>query len=191
MSPEERAATVWGVFVGDNGDQMEIFNSKHGPFPPAPGAEGYIAIGWPAIGDLRMFRENYPEYVERFRVQYFEEGMAERVFKTKANMPWYFAFTMQVGDWVICPASAFDLLLVGEIIGEYESDFHDESGLYGKRRPDFVHMRKVRWNYIIERTDPLYSQLHRIGQLTVSRPDLSMNDLKKILSGINSPQTTA
>lgn len=188
MSPEEKVPTVWGVFVGDNGDQMEIFNSKYGPFPPEPGTEGYIAIGWPAIGDLMMFKEKYPEYVERFRVVYPAEP--ERVFKTKANMPWYFAFTMQIGDWVLCPASAFDLLLVGEIIGEYESDFHDESGLYGKRRPDFVHMRKVRWNHIIQRTDPRYSQLHRIGQLTVSRPDLSIDDLKKILSGTSSPQAT-
>jgi hypothetical protein len=38
-SLHSRVPTVWGVFVGDNGDQMKTFNSKCGPFPPEPEAE--------------------------------------------------------------------------------------------------------------------------------------------------------
>ena len=175
-------SVVWGVFVGDKGDQLEIFNSKSGPFPPEPGKEGMISIGWPAIGDLRIFKDNYADYIEKFRIVYPHDD--ERAFKTKANMPWYFAFSMNIDDWVICPSSASGLLLSGRIIGEYESDFHDESRLYGRKRPDFVHIRKVRWLYVVGESDSRYRKLHRIGQLTVSRPDISSDNLKQILNGI-------
>lgn len=170
--------TVWGVFVGENGDQLEIFNSKSGPFPPDEETEGYIAIGWPAIGDIRMFQNNYTDFVHKFRVVYPEDS--ERVFKTKANMPWYFASSMQRGDWIISPCSSQSLLLVGEIVGDYETDFHNEFGLYG-RRPDFVHLRRVLWKYIIQISDPRYGKLNRIGQLTVSRPHITFDELQSIL----------
>ncbi len=170
---------IWGVFVGDNGDQLEVFNSKSGPFPPRENSTGYIAIGWPAIGDLRMFRDNYTDFVHKFRMIY--DDKSERVFKTKANMPWYFAFEMEKGDWIISPSSYHQIVMVGQIIGDYEADFHDESTLYGKRRPDFVHRREVRWTHIISKGDPRYANLNRIGQLTVSRPQMTFTELRKIL----------
>src|SRR5690606_21283877 len=90
-------AAVWGVFVGDAGNQLENLNSQNGPFPPEPGSTGYVAIGWPAIGDLRLYENNYPDYIEKFRIVYPHEN--ERAFKTTANMPWNFAHKMQDGDW--------------------------------------------------------------------------------------------
>ncbi len=171
---------VWGVFVGDNGDQLEVFNSKSGPFPPRENSSGYIAIGWPAIGDLRMFRDNYADFVHKFRVVYSDQS--ERVFKTKANMPWYFAFEMKKGDWIISPSSFHQIVMVGKLIGDYQPDFHNESTLYGKRRSDFVHLREVRWTHIIPKGDSRYSKLNRIGQLTVSRPQLTYTELQKILN---------
>jgi predicted Mrr-cat superfamily restriction endonuclease len=173
------APTVWGVFVGNNGDQLEVFNSKYGPFPPKVDSEGYIAIGWPSIGDLRMFEDDYTDFVQKFRIAY--GGDPERVFKTKANMPWYFAFEMMKGDWVICPCSAHSLLLVGEVIGDYEVDYHNELGFYGKRRPDFVHARRVRWKETVLKTDARYHQLNRIGQLTVTRPQITFAGLQAVL----------
>jgi len=179
----KKQPTVWGVFVGDHGDQLEIFNSKSGPFPPEPGTKGYIAIGWPRIGDLSMFRDNYPDYIEKFRRLYMEDDMSERTFMTKANMPWYFAFSMKQGDWVICPSSAVGLLMVGKITGDYQTDYDGELELDGKKRPDFVHVRKILWMHIIEDSDPRHEHLYRIGQLTVSRPNITYDDLQKILSG--------
>ena len=178
MKSNNANPTVWGVFVGENGEQLEVFNSKSGPFPPDGETEGYIAIGWPAIGDIRMFQNNYTDFVDKFRVIYPEDS--ERVFKTKANMPWYFAFSIQRGDWIISPCSSQGLLLVGEIVGDYETDFHNKFGLYG-RRPDFVHLRKVLWKYIIPQSDPRYGKLNRIGQLTVSRPHITFDELQSIL----------
>lgn len=180
MEPDNQAR-VWGLLVGNKGNQLEIYNSKTGPFPPEPGSEGLVAIGWPAIGDLRMFKENYLDFVTKFRVVYSHKS--ERTFKTTANMPWNFAFTMNIGDWVICPSSASGYVLVGKISGAYKPDFHDEMGLYGKKRPDFIHTRNVIWEYVIEKSDLRYSKLNRIGQLTLSQQDIPPEDLLEILKG--------
>ncbi len=175
---------VWGVFVGDKGDQLEVFNSKNNPFPPEPSTEGYIAIGWSAIGDMRLYKNNYSDYIEKFRIVYPHND--ERTFKTKANMPWNFAFKMNDGDWVMCPSSASGYLLVGKIEGDYIPNFHGNKSLpRSNERTDFMHLRKVKWLYIVSEKDSRYDKLHRIGQLTVVQPKnvSSVDELKTILNG--------
>jgi len=180
MSNEEKK--VWGVFVGDGGDQLETFNSKSGPFPPEPGSEGYIAIGWPAVGDMKLYRDNYSDYIDKFRMVYPHEN--ERAFKTKANMPWNFAFKIEDGDWVMCPSSSSGYLLVGKIDGDYIPNFHGNKSLpQSNVRRDFAHLRRVKWLYVVSEKDTRYEKLHRIGQLTVVQPDISLNDLQSILNG--------
>jgi len=183
MSDEE--AKVWGVFVGDGGDQLETFNSKNGPFPPEPGSEGYVAIGWPAVGDMKLYKDNYPDFVEKFRIVYSgNKDELERVFKTKANMVWNFAFTMRDGDWVMCPSSASGYLLVGKIDGDYIENFHGKSTLpKSNARRDFMHLRKVKWLYVVSEHDSRYEKLHKIGRLTVVQPDISVNNLQAVLNG--------
>jgi restriction system protein len=178
MCTEE--AKVWGVFVGEAGNQLEAFNTMAGPFPPESGTEGYVAIGWPAIGDMRLYAGNYADYVEKFRVVYPKND--ERTFKTTANMPWNFAFKMKEGDWVISPSSTAGFLLAGKIQGEYIPNFHGKKSL-PKGGVDFVHLRKVKWLYVVADKDPRYAKLHRIGLLTVVQPDLSSSELQAILTG--------
>jgi len=175
---------VWGVFVGDGGDQLETFNSKNGPFPPEPGSEGYIAIGWPAIGDMKLYKDNYPDFVEKFRIVYLKKDELERVFKTKANMVWNFAYKMKDGDWVMCPSSASGYLLVGKIEGGYINNFHGIRSLpKSNARHDFMHLRKVKWLYVVSEQDSRYEKLHKIGRLTVVQPDITVESLQAILNG--------
>ena len=178
MSVEE--AKVWGVFVGESGNQLETFNTMAGPFPPEPGTDGYIAIGWPAVGDMRLYKENYADYVEKFGMLYPKDD--ERTFKVTANMLWNFAFKMKEGDWVISPSANTGFLLAGKIQGEYIPKFHENKSL-PKGRADFVHLRKVKWLYVVARKDPRYAKLHRIGMLTVVQPNISSSDLQAILNG--------
>ena len=174
-------ANVWGVFVGERGDQIEAFNSIAGPFPPAPCTEGYIAIGWAGLGDLKMFRKNYSDYLEKFRILYPDEN--ERVLKTQANIPWNFAFVMKDGDFVICPSSASGYLLIGKIFGDYENDCNNwMSVARTKTRNDLMHLRRVKWICSIANDDPRYEKLHRIGQLTVVCPKLSAPELIDIIN---------
>ena len=168
----QRPQMVWLV-------PHRIYDHSH--LPPEPGVEGYIAIGWPAVGDMNLYEGNYADYVSKFRKVYPDDN--ERVLKTKANMVWNFAFSIKPNDFVICPSSATGYLLVGKIIEGYVSDFHNEYGFYGiKTRADFVHLRKVQWLYIVSEKDPRYSKINRIGQLTVAQPDISIDDLKSVLN---------
>lgn len=180
MSNKEKQ--VWGVFVGTKGDQLKTYNSKSGPFPPKSGTEGYIAIGWSAIGDMKLYRDNYPDYIEKFRIVY--PFNSERMFKTKANMLWNFAFEMKGGDWVISPSSSSGFLLVGQIIKDYIADFYNQESFprTGTIR-NFRHLRKVKWLHIVPKKDSRYKKLHRIGQLTVTQPDISADELQRILNG--------
>ena len=168
--------TLWSVFVGDNGDQLEVFNSVEGPFPPEPDREGYIAIGWPAVGDMRVYTtgsapcSSYACFVEHFRTIYGPNYEREQAFKAAANMIWNFAAKMKEGDWVMCPSSATGWMLIGEVAGPYETDFHLGSRFYGMRRIDLVHLRRVRWRHAIGADDPRYKQLNRVGQLTLAQP---------------------
>lgn len=176
-------AKVWGVFVGERGDQLEAFNSKNGPFPPSPGVEGYIAIGWAGMGDLLMFKNNYSDYLEKFRILYPDENGNERVLKTQANIPWNFAYSINDGDFVICPSSASGYLLIGNIVGDYVNDFNNQTSVAKtKTRADLMHLRRVKWITALSNDDPRYEKLHRIGQLTVVSPSLSAIDLINIIN---------
>ena len=74
--------------------------------------------------------------------------------------------------------SAQNVLLVAEIVGE--EDFHGYLGIHGKRRADFVHVRKVKWKETILKNDSRYLQLNRIGELTITRPHTTFSELQAI-----------
>ena len=183
-----RIPTVWGMFVGVRGSQLEVFNSKQGPFPPEEEADGYVAMGWPAVGHMIMYKDDYEDFARKFRIIYDDDENSERVLSTKTNMLWNFTFSMKEGDWIISPCSSHGLLLVGEVTGPYKADFHGESGLYGRTgthlkqdRPDYLHLREVRWKYVIPQSDSRYGKLNRIGLLTLTRQKMSFDELLAIL----------
>lgn len=175
----EQQNKVWGVFVGERGYELETFNSQRGQFPPEPSTEGYIAIGWPAIGDMNLYEGDYRDYVSKFRKVYKYDS--ENAQTMQANIPWNFAFVMKENDWVICPSSATNYLLVGKIISNYIPHFHNELGFYKYMREIYLHLRKVQWLYVIPSNDPRYSKLNKIGNLAVTQPNISIAQVKAIL----------
>lgn len=136
---------------------------------------------------MHLYDGDYADYVSKFRKVYGDDN--ERVLVTTANMVWNFAFVMKENDWVICPSSATGYLLVGKIIGNYIPDFHDESGMYKNTSEVYLHLRRVRWLYVVSKKDARYSKLNKIGRLTVTQPDISIDNLKSILNG-NLPNDT-
>lgn len=175
--------TVWGIFVGKRGVELEKLNMKKGPFPPEEGEEGYIAIGWPAVGDMNMYSD-YSDYWEKFQIAYpiCEHRTTEQEQAIQANTAWKFAKKMKKGDWVISPCSSQGVLLIGEVLGDYESDFHGEQGFARSKWIDLVHCRKVRWHRVFLKDDPLYNKLHKIGRRTLSKLSLSVDDLHTHIS---------
>jgi hypothetical protein len=175
---EDSAPAVWGMFNGEKGDQLPaLTRAAEVSFPPKVGSDGWIAIGWPAIGDMKMWRDDYKTYFLKFQSVY--PCSDKRVMATQANIPWNFAFEMKVGDWVICPCSSERLLLIGRVSGDYEADWWGTPGV----RADFVHFRRVHWLHVIQANDPRYSKFNRIGQLTLTRQRLTAEQLQDIING--------
>jgi hypothetical protein len=174
---------VWVCFVGEKGDALEAFNSKAGPFPPQPGTKGYIAIGWPQIGNLTMYEGNHDDYAKNFAKLYNPWGRPQAK-AIVAAMPWKFAFDMKLDDWVISPSSFHGVILIGQISGDYEANYENKLGFPERRRPDYVHIREVVWKYIVPKTDSRYPKFSGLGKLTIFKPDISPKKLQEILGSV-------
>jgi restriction system protein len=171
---------VWGVFVGERGSELAAFNSQTGPFPPKPGTEGFVAIGWPAVGDMRMYKDRYNDFSKNFSLVYGNSN--NRVLNTQANMVWNFAYTIQEGDYVISPSSHNGVIMIGVFIGDYLSEFDDWTSVAPhKNRNDLTHIRKVRWISVIKKGDDRFAELNRIGQLTVSTLSITKDRLLSLI----------
>jgi hypothetical protein len=180
-------SSIWGIFVGYNGDQLKTFNSTH-LFPPEEGKTGHLAIGWGALGTLNLYRENYQAYEKAYEIAYpypESKDQSRQAYSIRKNMAWRFAFEMQIGDYVIAPSSINDLVIIGEINGEYDGgNFHNELELIPERwvvDPLLIHTRPVRWLKVIHRGDEHYSSINRIGQLTLSKLTMTHTELALVL----------
>ena len=170
--------TVWGVFVGDGGEFLGEFNSQCGPFPPKPNTEGLVAIGWARVGDMEMYKgaNGYAHFLENFAKVYADNN------KAQANCLWNFSREIKAGDRVISPSSALGFLLVGEFTGNYVFDTDKNSIGRGRTQTYLMHLRKVKWQEAIPKSDARYNALHRIGQHTVSKLSQTASKLDEVLS---------
>lgn len=173
----EQQGKVWVVHVGEKGYQLPAFNSQKGPFPPEPSTEGYIAIGWPAVGDMNLYENGYADYISKFFKVYKDHNTQQ------AKALWNFAFEMKENDWVICPSAATGYLLIGKIVDSYIPNFHNaDLGFYKIIDEVYLHLRKVEWLYVIPKKDERYSKLTKYSPLTVTQSSFSIDELKSILS---------
>lgn len=67
-----------------------------------------------------------------------------------------------------------------DIIGDYEVDYHDnyEINVNSKERPDFMHVRMVPGTHVIRKLTALTQPQSWIVQLTVSRPNITYDQLQ-------------
>jgi restriction system protein len=106
---------------------------------------GYVAIGWPNMGDLAKLPDDREAFRERFQETHpgyhSERGMDEAT-----GMLHRFAYGVRPGDLVVCPTPGGGNPVH---IGEFEGDCLYEQGTYG----DYHHLRKVRWLATVPRNE--------------------------------------
>ena len=114
--------------------------------------EGYVAIGWQELGDLRQ----YPDR------DAFKAAIAEKIPDAKTGaQPVYagilqrFTHEMQAGDIVVYPSKHDRMVNVGRITGEF-AHIIDEADEYPNRR-------RVEWLGQFPRSDFSQSALNEIG----------------------------
>lgn len=98
--------------------------------------EGFIAVGWPNIGDLTGLRE--PELRERIQQVYGETNSGLATLKIMV-------YRMKQGDYVVVPYEG--AIYFGKIMSDYMYDATKDNSDLG-----YPHQRKVEWyDVVLER----------------------------------------
>jgi len=81
--------------------------------------QGYVAIGWPDIGDLTGLADDRATYRERFR-QSYGEAASPSVESASVGMLFRFVHVLHLGDIIVAPSPLQPIVRVGRIVGLYE-----------------------------------------------------------------------
>src|SRR5882762_10506752 len=123
-------------------------------FGTRPVSEGFVAIGWSAMGDLSSLPPNREAFKKAISATY--PNMKPGAVPVIAGTLFKFANEMKKGDLLIYPSKVDRMVNLGIIQGDYEFKVSAD-GL------DCPNRRSIKWTAQIAR--PVFSQgaLHEIG----------------------------
>lgn len=161
------STTIWGVHMGVH----------HGL---APVSEGFVAIGWPEMGDLSALAPNRDAFKQRFRACYPNERPG--AVPVKAGVLFRFAVEMAEGDIVVYPSKLDRTVNIGFISGPYTYDAR--AGGAGEGAHERANARKVDWKVHVPRADFSQSALYEIGSaLTLFQVSNNADEFLAALAG--------
>lgn len=129
-------------------------------------SEGIMAIGWDGMGDLMAYSTK-EEMRTKMKELYGEEGS----YKNQAHATWQFANALKPGDIVFVKKGRRQIIGRGVVEGDY---------VYDESRPQYRHLRSVRWTDKGEWEHPEQSVMKTLTDIT------PYNDyVKKLLSIID------
>lgn len=137
--------TIWGVHMGKH----------HGTRPIE---EGYIAIGWPKMGDLNALANDREAYKKKLSSAYPDKKPG--AIPVDAGTLYRFKCEISLGDLVIYPSKVDRQVNIGEVIGDYEYRLNE---IDSNEESEENHRRKIKWLKSIPRTDFTQNALHEIG----------------------------
>lgn len=153
--------TVWGFHMG----------TLHGT---APISAGYIAIGWPEIGDAGEIAANRDAFKKAYAKAIPDSKPG--TIPVSAGQIYRFAHEMQIGDLVVYPSKYDRLINLGEIVGGYE--------YAPSASTEYPHRRAVKWLRHLSREDFSQSALYEIGSaLTLFKVTSHSEEFLAALSG--------
>ena len=135
------------------------------PHGTRPLDENYVAIGWPAMGDL----SSLPPDREAFKARLADTHPHTKKGAIPVNAGTLFRFVREIktGDHVLFPSKLGRMLYIGEVIGAHAFKPVKDPAAQGAAE-DAVHRRSVRWLRSFPRTHFSQSALHEIGSFTPS-----------------------
>ena len=138
----EREIVMWGIHAGRGGEADGLFRK-----------DKRIALGWSAIGDLRLLPADREAFKTAVAAAYPEFKAA--AIPNQAGQIYRFIHEMQVGDLVVYPSKQDRVISVGRVVGDYEYN--------PKQNPAFPHQRKVEWISSQARTSFSQGALYESG----------------------------
>ncbi len=141
-------------------------------------ANGFVSIGWPAMGDLHAFGQDRESFKEKVRSVYPE--LKPGAVPGTAGTLLAFARTMQIGELVVYPHRPDSTLNFGRIESNYY--FESKAELHRSRR-------KVSWVKIgVPRTTFSQGARYEVGSaVSVFRVKNHLDEFLKFLEGDSSP----
>ncbi|MGD9905751.1 MAG: hypothetical protein AB7U83_19945 [Vicinamibacterales bacterium] len=97
-------------------------------------AGGYVAVGWPVVGDLSAF-ESFPEFEARFRGEYlshYGDTLAGKATVTRKAKELWLLMKMEPGDLVLANRGMSQILAVGTV-QDPPYEWAEDGGAYPHR----------------------------------------------------------
>lgn len=136
MSDEVR---VWGIHMGEHVGARPI-------------EQGYVAIGWPDLGDLRQYPDREALKAALAKI-YPDKKAGSR--PVDAGILYRFGHEMKLGDLVVYPSKHDRMVNIGHIKGDLEHLADDPH--------NYPNHRKVKWLRHFPRNDFSQTALNEIG----------------------------
>jgi restriction system protein len=136
--------------------------------------QGYVAVGWPEVGDLAVIAGSRDAFKARL-AEVFPSKSAGAI-PVEAGVLYRFAVEMQQGDIVVYPSKGDRMVNIGRIAGSYKFVL-GANAEYPNRRP-------VKWLKSVPRAAFTQSALHEIGSaLTLFRVTTHTEEFLAALQG--------
>lgn len=153
--------SIWGLHMADIDAVSPIENR-------------FIAIGWPAMGDLSKLPKTRDSFKAQMSAKYSEVKVG--AIPVKAGVLFRFANEMEVGDMVVYPSKPDRTVHLGIIDSDYKyvSEFMDS----------YPHRRKVKWLRQMQRAEFSQSALYEIGSaITLFQISTHADEFRAALDG--------
>ena len=138
----EQEKVIWGIHAGKTGDADTLFLKG-----------GFIALGWPKMGDLGALKADREEFKKRVTQVY--PGSKPGAIPTYAGELFRFIHEMKVGDIVAYPSKRDRKIHLGHVDGSYKYDPSKEES--------YPNLRPVKWLKAIPRTQFSQGALYEVG----------------------------
>lgn len=157
MATEQR---IWGVHMPKEFGSDPIIN-------------GYVAIGWPDIGDLSNLAASREAFKEAYAAAM--PNSKPGAIPVSAGQLYRFAHDMQVGEIVIFPSKHDRMVNIGIVTGPYK--YHPGNAKYPNTRP-------IEWKTSLPRNKFTQAALYEIGSfLSVFRVSANAEEFIAALEG--------
>jgi restriction system protein len=153
--------TIWGMHMAH----------EHGV---APIAQGYVALGWNAVGDLSQIAPTREAFKTAYSTTYPEAKKGN--VAVSAGVLFRFAHEMKPGDVVVYPSKSDRMVNIGIVAGSYRVDV--------SLPEDCRNARSVQWRRSIPRASFSQPALNEIGSaLTLFRVSSNAEEFLAALEG--------
>ncbi len=126
-------SSVWGVHMGRPGGRaMTGFAERAEEVQ----RQGYVAIGWPEMGDMSEWPPNRGDFRRGYR-ECFSPNQSPRSEAASVGTLFRFTHEVKIGDLLATPSPTGGLIRIGRVVNHYEY----KPALWA----DYPHVRQVEW----------------------------------------------